>query len=119
MGPEASLKIEVAYALADEQIVVRLVVPGGTTVQDAISLSGLGAHYPDIQLARAGIYGRQVTPDTVLASGDRVEIYRPLRTDAKQARQRRAARREVLFAGCVDGLLRLGHFGRVIAVRQV
>ena len=120
MALEASLKIEVAYALADEQIVAPLNVPAGTTVQEAIRLSGLAAHYPDIQYARAGIYGRQVAPDTVLADGDRVEIYRPLRTDSKQARQRRAARRlSALFAGCVDRSLRLGHFARVLAVRQI
>jgi putative ubiquitin-RnfH superfamily antitoxin RatB of RatAB toxin-antitoxin module len=40
-----------------------------------------------------GIYGRRVTLDTKLADGDRVEIYRPLRADPKEARRQRARRR--------------------------
>ena len=93
MAPESQLRIEVAYALPDEQIVVRLDVPPGTTVREAIGLSGLPARCPDVQYGRAGIYGRQVEPDSMLADGDRVEIYRPLRIDSKLARRRRAARR--------------------------
>ena len=93
MAPEGSLRIAVAYALPGEQIVVPLDVPAGTTVEQAITLSGLALHYPDLRSARAGIYGREIGPGTMLVDGDRVELYRPLRADLRQARRGRVARR--------------------------
>ncbi len=87
--------VEVAYARPSEQTVIALSVPRGTTVQDAIALSGLAARYPEVaaQGASVGIHGRVVPRDTVLNDGDRVEIYRPLVADPKAARRRRAAGR--------------------------
>jgi putative ubiquitin-RnfH superfamily antitoxin RatB of RatAB toxin-antitoxin module len=44
--------------------------------------------------ARAlGIWGRPCTPQTTLRPGDRVELYRPLAMDPKEARRLRASRR--------------------------
>lgn len=92
--PDAELTVEVVYALAEEQIVIALTVPAGSTVQDAIDLSGIGERFPRIAEAGApvGIYGRVTPRDARVSDGDRVEIYRPLAADAKQARRRRAAR---------------------------
>jgi uncharacterized protein len=89
------LEIEVVHALAEEQIVVRLRVPPGTTAGEAIERSGLERRYPGVQApdVPVGIHGRRVARSTRLRSGDRVEIYRPLTADPKQARHRRAARR--------------------------
>jgi len=96
MEPETVMAVEVVYALADEQIVVTLRVPAGTTAREAVQLSGLGDRYPAIVsgVRVLGIYGRVVTDDTVLQPGDRVEIYRELAADPKQARRRRARRRQ-------------------------
>jgi putative ubiquitin-RnfH superfamily antitoxin RatB of RatAB toxin-antitoxin module len=94
MAAHDPIAIEVAYALPDEQIVIALTVPRGTTAREAVELSGLSGRYPGIS-ARAcaiGIYGRVVAGDTPLRAGDRVEIYRALLADPKQARRRRARR---------------------------
>lgn len=92
MAAEGVLAIEVVYARAEAQEVVALKVPAGTSAAEALRRSGLPSRYPELQLEtpRLGIYGRVVSPDTALADGDRVEIYRPLVADAKQARRRRA-----------------------------
>lgn len=88
------LGIEVVYALPGEQDVVGLTVAPGTTAGEAVDLSGLVRRHKTIDpgSAQIGIFGRVVAADTVLRDGDRVEIYRPLVADAKQARRRRAAR---------------------------
>ena len=88
------LAIEVAYALPDRQSLLRLDVPAGTTVEQAVQRSGLLEQYPDIDLAEAavGIFGKQVPATTEVKSGDRVEVYRPLIADPKAARRKRAAK---------------------------
>jgi putative ubiquitin-RnfH superfamily antitoxin RatB of RatAB toxin-antitoxin module len=90
-----TLQVEVAWATSGEQVVITIPVPGGTTVGEAIALSGItqrcrGLQSPPIAI---GIYGKAVAPDTVLRHGDRIEMYRPLVADPKQARRRRAAER--------------------------
>lgn len=84
--------IEVVYALPDKQILVSLEVPPGTTVAQAIELSGIRDQFPDIEInpKRLGIFSVKATADTVLAAGDRLEIYRPLIADPKEARRKRA-----------------------------
>lgn len=92
MAPEDVLEVEVVYARAQEQLVVALRVPSGTTVREAIRLSGLATRLEAGDGAGAvGIHGKVVPADTALRQGDRVEIYRPLVADPKQARRRRAA----------------------------
>lgn len=88
----SDIAVEVVYALPAEQHVIGLQLPAGATVAQAIRQSGLLERYPDISLAtvRTGLFGKIVTPDTVLRAGDRVEIYRPLTVDPKEARRRRA-----------------------------
>ena len=83
------MEVEVVCALPRREQSVRVSVPQGATVRDALEKSGL------LPLARGkvGIFGRVVRPDTPLAAGDRIEIYRPLAADPKEARRRRAARR--------------------------
>ena len=89
-----NLLVEVAYALPDRQVLLELEVEGGTTVQQAIQRSGILQRYPGIQLARGrvGIFGRRVELDAPLRDGDRVEIYRPLVADPREARRRRVKR---------------------------
>ncbi len=89
------LKIEVVYALRDEQALIALEVENGTTVGQAIERSGLLSRYPGITLARGqvGIFGKPVDLGAALRAGDRVEIYRPLTMDPKEARRTRVRRR--------------------------
>lgn len=87
------IEIEVVFALLQVQTMVALKVPPGTTVRQAIIQSDIAAKYPEIDpdLAIAGIFGRRVRGSTLLHAHDRVEIYRPLIADPKQARRRRAS----------------------------
>ncbi|TPE50928.1 RnfH family protein [Maribrevibacterium harenarium] len=92
------IRVEVAYALPDKQKIVPLDVEVGTTVAQALMLSNIDAFFPDLDLANAkvGIFGKAVrNPETVaLKAGERVEIYRELKIDPKQARANRAAKKD-------------------------
>lgn len=85
--------VEVVYALPDIQVIEQLRVPKGTTAQEAIIQSGILNKFPEIELAnhRIGIYGKLISNTTLLAHRDRIEIYRPLLIDPKDARRKRAA----------------------------
>lgn len=80
----ARIKVEVVRALAGRADRVSLSLPAGSTAGDAVAASGLPL------AGKIGIFGRVVDPATRLADGDRVEIYRPLELDPKEARRRRA-----------------------------
>lgn len=90
------LHVEVAYARPEAQPCVHLELPAGLAVRDAIRESGLLKRFPEIDLAvnKVGVYGRLCTLDDPLREGDRVEIYRPLMADPKEARRRRAQKAE-------------------------
>jgi putative ubiquitin-RnfH superfamily antitoxin RatB of RatAB toxin-antitoxin module len=74
---------------------VNIEVESGSSVFDAIRASGLLERFAEIDVSTqsVGVWGQRCTLDTVLRAGDRVEIYRPLAIDPKEARRRRAARR--------------------------
>lgn len=86
------LHIEVACALPHKQVVKALAVPAGCTARQAVELCGIAADFPGIDLAslKLGIYSKVVEDDHLLAEGDRVELYRPLLLDPKEARRQRA-----------------------------
>ena len=88
---DAEFEVEVVYALPAAQTLVRLRVSAGATVEQALAQSGLLARYPalDPATARVGVFGKIVALDTLLRAGDRVEIYRPLLIEPKEARRRR------------------------------
>ena len=90
------LVVDVTYATATQQDVVRLQLAPGSTVEQALRASGLLARHPDIDLAQAaiGIFGKLAQLATPLTDQDRVEIYRPLLTDPKEARRRRARKKK-------------------------
>lgn len=102
MGNE--IRVEVAYALPQEQVVLSLPVAPGTTIQQAIEQSGILKKFPDIDLARnkLGIFGKLSKPETVLRDRDRVEIYRPLIADPKEVRKKRAEEGKVMKKGAGD-----------------
>ena len=84
--------VEVVYAEAARQVVRRVALPAGSTVMQAIEASGMAQEIPGLVVdpARLGVFSRKAAPDQVLGEGDRVEIYRPLTLDPKEARRRRA-----------------------------
>lgn len=93
------LAVEVAYADAERQDLVSVILRPGATVRDAIDESAIAEAFPEVDLSimSVGIWGRVVSRDHELADGDRVEIYRPLAVDPREARRRRAA------SGATDG----------------
>lgn len=94
---EKPIRVEVAYALRDRQVLLTRELEEGCTVEQAIRRSGILEAFPEIDVARArvGIFGREVSLDAQLRDGDRVEIYRPLIADPKDARRQRARRTPV------------------------
>ncbi len=88
----ATLRVEVAFATVHEQITVETRVPPGTTVAEAVRLSGILGRFPGIDLAKnaVGIFGERARLADVVQDGDRVEIYRPLIADPKEVRRARA-----------------------------
>ncbi len=89
------MRIEVAYAKPTEQVIVGLEVGAETTVEDAIRQSELLGRFPEIDLGqnKVGIFSKLCGLNQILREGDRVEIYRPLIADPKEARRSRAAKR--------------------------
>jgi putative ubiquitin-RnfH superfamily antitoxin RatB of RatAB toxin-antitoxin module len=85
----------VVYALPAGATEIKLELPPGSSVADALALSCIAARHPEIDLPTmaVGVYGVRVALDTALSDGDRVEIYRPLQADPKDLRRRRAVRR--------------------------
>ncbi len=70
---------------------IALHLPAGSTVAQALQLSGLTQRCPELDLAQAdvGIWGRKAPRTQVLRAQDRVEVYRALRVDPKVARRER------------------------------
>jgi len=93
--------VEVAYALEKKQTLLELEVDEGTTLKQAVELSGIIDAYPQIDLTKdkTGIFGKIAKLDTVLREKDRVEIYRPLIADPKQVRKERAAQGKAMRSG--------------------
>jgi len=86
------IAIEVVFGRPDSQSRVALSLEKGATVAVAIDRSGLAENYPDESFSdlSTGIWGQIVDRDFVLKDGDRVEIYRPLQLDPREARRRLA-----------------------------
>ena len=95
------MTIEVAYARSDEQIVKVIQGRPDMTVEEAINQSGILEECPEIDFSvnKVGVFGKAAKLDSVLHAGDRVEIYRPLIADPKEARKKRAAQGKKLKKG--------------------
>lgn len=89
-----TIQIEVAYATPARQLIMPLRVDESCTMVEAVKLSGICDVFPEIDMENLslGIFGKtEKTPESkVLKAGDRIEIYRPLVADPKEARKRRA-----------------------------
>ncbi len=87
------LAIEVVFALPERQELISLTVEPGTTVAMAIRQCAIGDLFPEEDLAncQAGIWGKPVGRDHPLKDGDRLELYRPLSMDPREARRKLAA----------------------------
>ena len=92
-----AIEVEVVYALPHAQTAITVRVPQGATIRQALVASHIAIRHPEIDLdsAQVGIFGVCRPFWTVLGDGDRIEVYRPLRADPKQARRKRARRTRI------------------------
>lgn len=90
---EPQITVEIVYARPEEQLLEQLRVSTSATVEEVIRQSGFLDRFPEIELGanKIGVFGKLTKLDAVLQDGDRIEIYRPLIADPKEARKKRAA----------------------------
>ena len=92
-----TIRVEVAYATPERQEICSVEVPEGASAFDAVIKSDIRSLFPDIdpETSDMGIFGKVIKAPKSheLRPGDRVEIYRPLKIDPKQARLNRARKK--------------------------
>ena len=94
-GKAALIRIELVYSPAATMVQrIELTLVEGSCLSDALHLSGVLGDEPAVRLdgLKVGIWGRVMPLDTVLRDRDRIEIYRPLTVDPKEARRLRYRR---------------------------
>lgn len=93
------LNIEVAYATAHKQKIYLLEMVSGSTARDAALAAPICTDFPDAQpySAPLGVFGKRVPDDYILREYDRVEVYRPLHADPKEARRQRVRQQTESF----------------------
>jgi putative ubiquitin-RnfH superfamily antitoxin RatB of RatAB toxin-antitoxin module len=86
------IRVQLAVAFPERQEVLELDMPEGSTAGDAIAAANLRERFPGIDPGAfdVGIWSRVASAATVLREGDRVELYRALKADPKDARRARA-----------------------------
>ena len=87
----SNIGLLIAYATPDAQQEIAVVVPAGTTLQQALALlaTEIATMLHADEAVATGVWGKVRPPHYVLRDGDRIEIYRALRADPKQARRAR------------------------------
>lgn len=90
-----TIRVEVVYASSERAWRVSLQLPEGTTALQAFEASGVRERMPEssIGVPDLGVFAHPVERERVLRDGDRVEVYRPLLIDPKDARRKRAAQK--------------------------
>lgn len=90
--------VEVAYATPERQEIVPVQVDEGVSMLEAVRRSGIENLFPglDPENVDMGIFGKVVKAPAghKLREGDRIELYRPLKIDPKQARMNRASKKK-------------------------
>jgi len=88
-------QIEVAYATPEKQLIISVNLPLGSTIGEAIQQSGIKQRFPEIDLQHqaVGIFSQLKSLNDLVQEGDRIEIYRPLYLDPKEARKMKAKKK--------------------------
>ena len=96
----AFIHVEIAYAEPDAQFLASLELATGSTAADAVTAAVDGGLIPQRAAdLDTGIWGRLVDRTAILKGGDRVELYRPLHEDPREARRRHAAEGRTMASG--------------------
>ncbi len=99
MTQPQNIPVEIAFATPQKQLIKTLNVVAGTTAKQAVIQSNIAEVFPEINIETnaMGIFGNTLgskglvgADEYILKAGDRVEIYRPLIADPKEARRKRA-----------------------------
>ena len=93
------IQIEVAFANDQNQLIIPLSVSAACCIEEAIQHSGILKHFPEIDLTKnkVGIFGKLCPINTLVQTGDRIEIYRALSIDPKKTRINRAKKQKALL----------------------
>ena len=100
--PELKISVTVAYSPAVREVVeMALTLAHGSTVAAALNVSGLLASFPELAAnpPAVGVWGKKVELSHVLLDQDRVEVYRALKVDPKDARRQRFVKQGAKKAG--------------------
>ena len=86
------MRVEVVFAGEDEQVLRALELPEGATVAEVIEASNIAQQFPGTDLGKlpSGVWGKRVERSYVVRDGDRVELYRPLENEPREARRLKA-----------------------------
>jgi uncharacterized protein len=84
------MRVQVVVALPGGQDVATVDLAEGSTLAEALAAARVAERHPGLSLVAVGVWGRRCDPNQVLREADRVEVYRPLRADAKAIRRQRA-----------------------------
>lgn len=92
MSDAHKIRVEVVFATPGRQFLQACSVPCGSNVADAIECSKVSQEFPDLDLNShaVGVWGKVVEHSTTVREGDRIEIYRPLPVDPRDARRQHA-----------------------------
>lgn len=92
MAANKTINIEIVYASPTEQCLLALTVPADSTLRDAIEASGILQTFPELELneLRVGVFSKPRELTDLVQEGDRIEIYRRLLIDPKEARRIKA-----------------------------
>jgi putative ubiquitin-RnfH superfamily antitoxin RatB of RatAB toxin-antitoxin module len=86
------IRVEVAYATPVKQTIIPIEINEGCTIESAINCSGILEYYPEIDLKnqKIGIFSKIKSLSDAVQAGERIEIYRELTINPKDARRQRA-----------------------------
>lgn len=88
----ATITVEVVYATPQQQVLLEIQVDAGSSVAEVLAASAISDRFPqeDLTSCDVGIWGHIVARDTRVQDGDRIELYRPLVIEPREARRLRA-----------------------------
>ncbi|MBK1781237.1 RnfH family protein [Advenella sp. WQ 585] len=93
----ADLHISLSFPVTASHIWCKsFCVPAGSTIADAIAISGIANAFPELDISSLGkgVFGIKCAPGQTVQEGDRIELYRKLVFDPKESRRRRAEHRK-------------------------
>ncbi len=104
MESDKKIKVEVAFARPDCQLILEVETTTDATIESIIKTSGILEKFPEIDLAenKVGVFGKLTKLTNTLRDGDRIEIYRKLIADPKAVRRQRAAEGKKMKKGGGD-----------------